>query len=119
MLLASCAFMMNLEGGWKDKQVQKHIKTLGGYMDILRGQAEGKYRYRILAGTAEDLAILANQMKTGAPDSYYIRRSADLAEKAMALSTAASRQNAEDTKQAIDDLLALWEIFVQYVKPVV
>lgn len=117
MIMASCASMMNLEGGWKDKQVQKHIKTLGGYMDILKAQVEGKYHYRILSVTGEDIAILAGQMKTRAPDSYYILQARELEEKTAEFNRAVTVRNAEDTTKAISDLLALWEIFLQYEKP--
>jgi hypothetical protein len=117
LLCISCAVMKDLDGAYSDKDIQSGIKEMGSYIDTLKAQNEERYTYRILAMNAREMVNLSGILSRKALDSYFRRMVNRLSTQAEELYQAASHNNAESTKAAIENVLSTWEIIQQYKKP--
>ncbi len=116
-LCISCAVMKDLDGAYSNKELQGGIKEMSSYIDTLKYQNEERYTYRILAMNAREMVNLSGILSRKALDSYFRRMVNRLAVQAEELNQAASHNNAESTKAAMENVLGTWEIIQQYKKP--
>jgi hypothetical protein len=116
-LCISCAVMKDLDGAYSDKDLQVGIKEMSSYMDTLKSQNEERYTYRILAMNAREMVNVSGILSRKALDSYFRRMVNRLSAQANELDQAASHNNAESTKAAIENILGTWEIIQEYKKP--
>jgi hypothetical protein len=117
LLCISCAIMKDLDGAYSDKDIQGGIKEMGSYIDTLKSQNEERYTYRILAMNAREMVNVSGILSRKALDSYFRRMVNRLSAQAEELYQAASHNNAESTRAAIENVLSTWEKIQQYKKP--
>jgi hypothetical protein len=117
MVCASCAMMKDLDDAYSNKDLQKRIKEMGGYIDTLKFQNEEHYTYLILASNAKDMEELSGTLSRMALDSFFRRMANRLGEQSEQLYAASARKSPVATKAVIEEILKTWAIIEEYKKP--
>jgi muconolactone delta-isomerase len=109
--------MKDLDDSYANKDFQKRIKEMSGYVDTLKFQNGDHYTYLILASNAKDMEELSGTLSRMAPDSYFRRMVNRLGEQSGQLHAASARKSQIATEAAIEQILKTWAIIEEYKKP--